>query len=390
MVAALALPGELMAQGNFVYTDDDIRGANTVSAFSVASNGALKLVPGSPFLTGGTGNGGGWYGANRAAVSPVGNFLFVSNSVSNDVSVFTINPKTGVLKLVEGSPFATGGSSGGAGIALSPTPNGMFLMAGNCSPSNVTVFRIGSTGTLTPIKGSPFHSLGCADGIMVSPNGKFLAVGEDGAFQVEMFSIARDGSLTSLGVTPTSGGAGAAGVDIKCTSKTLYLGEFGSGGTNVEAFSISSKGALTPVPGSPFASEGGSERDVVLLGRIPGEMRIFVDNQKLLFVSNEISDTITVFTVASNGSLTLVDGSPFAMHTGAEEPAGMATSWDGSLLYVANWTGRVSVFRVAKNGALTEVAGSPFATGQASGMHALTAFPQRTIPWLFAYFGLCP
>ncbi len=90
MLAALALPGSLKAQGNFVYTNDDIPfffGPNTVSGFSVASNGTLAAVPGSPFATGGNGIGTGFFASNRVKAATVGSFLFASNTGSNNVSV---------------------------------------------------------------------------------------------------------------------------------------------------------------------------------------------------------------------------------------------------------------------------------------------------------------
>ena len=108
ILVALVLPLSLRAQGNFVYTNDDKFGPNTVSGFSVASNGTLN--PGSPFATGGAGDGHDFLTTNQITVSNVGNFLFASNDISNDVSAFSINTATGTLSLVAGSPFATGGS----------------------------------------------------------------------------------------------------------------------------------------------------------------------------------------------------------------------------------------------------------------------------------------
>ncbi len=122
VLAALALPGSLRAQGNFVYTNNDVNGPNTVSGFSVASNGTLTLIPGSPFATGGTGGGFRFIASNDVTVSTAGNFLFASNGGSNDVSVFSINASTGTLSLVAGSPFPTGGSAV-LGISLSTTPD---------------------------------------------------------------------------------------------------------------------------------------------------------------------------------------------------------------------------------------------------------------------------
>ena len=56
---ALICVARLPAQGaSFVYTNND-QVANSVSAFSIGSNGALTAVPGSPFATGGAGLGVG-------------------------------------------------------------------------------------------------------------------------------------------------------------------------------------------------------------------------------------------------------------------------------------------------------------------------------------------
>src|SRR5262249_43081662 len=75
----------------FVYTNND-RIPNTVSAFSVAANGSLTPVTGSPFLTGGTGIGGGLFASNRITTAIVKNFLYAANGGSNNVSAFLINP----------------------------------------------------------------------------------------------------------------------------------------------------------------------------------------------------------------------------------------------------------------------------------------------------------
>ena len=372
MLGVLVLPGSLRAQGNFVYTNDDNPSGNTVSGFSVASNGTLTPVPGSPFATRGIGRVVGALSAsNHITVDNIGNFLFASNASSNDVSVFSINAGSGTLSLVAGSPFATGGF-GGVGISLSSTPDGRFLMAANGGSNNLTVFSIASSGALTPITDSPFPALSLPEGIKVSPDGKFLAVAEPFSNQVEMFSIASTGSLTSLGAFPGGSVGELAGVDINCAISLLYGGAFNFGQTIVDGYSIASSGTLTPVPGSPFIPGVGFDSRVVLLS--PDDKTLFVSNG-----SGTFSNTITVFSAASNGSLSLVAGSPFPMNPGASSPLGTATSQDGSLLYVASfYSNSISVFSVASNGALTEVAGSPFPTGQQGGLLSLAAFPPKS------------
>lgn len=358
--------------GNFVYTNDNTSGANTVSAFSVDANGVLTQIAGSPFATSGTGSGSGFFASNRATVCSVGNFLYASNAGSNTVSGFSIDPVTGNLISVPGSPFSTGGLAG-AGISLAETPDGQFLMAGNAGSSNVTVFRIAANGALTPITGSPFSAGASPDGMRVTPDGKFLAVAFPFALSgsVGMFTIAPSGALTPVTGSPfPDGGAGiATGVDINAASNLVFVGEATGGNTIVDVFSIAANGALAPIAGSPFLPGVGSNSNVPLLS--PDDL--------LLFVSNQASNSVTVFGVAAGGSLMLVAGSPFPVGGEASQTSGMATNSVGTFLYTANFSSHVGVFSIAANGVLTSVPGSPFSTGQGreSGLLSLTAFPPR-------------
>ena len=313
---------------------------------------------------------GRWFIASNR-ITTAGNFLFASNSESNDVSAFAIDPIAGALSPVPGSPFPTGGT-GAWGIALSATPDGRLLMAANndgASP-NVTVFNIAADGSLTPIAGSPFPTQSRPDGIKVTPNGKFLAVAEPEAGGVEMFSIASGGALTSLGKFAEGGTGSLAGVDVDCSTSFLYGGE-ASISTTVDAYNIAPDGTLTALAGSPFMPGVGASSYVVTLS----------PDDKTLFVSNQESSTITVFSVDSGGSLSLLAGSPFPMHHHVSLPTGMATSQDGTLLYVAGSKGSVSalsVFSVATDGTLAEVAGSPFFPGQPPSLLSLTAYPPKS------------
>jgi 6-phosphogluconolactonase (cycloisomerase 2 family) len=383
---------DLYAQSNFVYINNNSRNDsdpgtpvgtahNTVSAFSVGPTGALTPVPGSPFATGGLGNGVSTFSGDRAAICMIGNRLYVANQASNNVSGFDINPTTGVLTLIPGSPFATGGTSSGtgAGMSLERVPNGQFLIATNGFSGDITVFSIAPNGALTPIAGSPFPvlpppSFGAAGGIKVSPNGQFLAVTLSGTDdQVAMFSIASNGALTPVSGSPFSSPANgfAAGVDINCASNLLFVGEANSSGTNVSVFNIASNGALTS--GLAFNNSppnAGVNSSVVLLS----------PNEQFLFVSNQNSNTITVFNVAPSGSLSLVSGSPFA-NPGGNTPMQMVTNAAGTFLYVNNKAtnslmddGTVSIFSIAANGSLTPVSGSPFAAGS-SERPGIAAYP---------------
>jgi 6-phosphogluconolactonase (cycloisomerase 2 family) len=243
----------------------------------------------------------------------------------------------------------------------------------------VTVFRISRDGALSRIEESPFPTKYLPIAMKVTPDGKFLAVSEESLGEIEMFRIAGDGSLTSLGAFPAGANGYSKGIDIDCSSRFLYsgeaIGETEPGGTTVDVYSIEKDGSLIPVRGAPFTPSVGIGSQVVLLRA----------DDKQLFVSNQTSNTITVFDVDRNGSLSVLKRSPFEMNGSVQEPAGMAMSEHGDLLYVTDVlsfpeaNAAISVFRIGETGALTEVEGSPFEGNNdtGGGSQSLTAYPSK-------------
>jgi 6-phosphogluconolactonase len=275
----LLFTASLYAQ-SFVYTNNNPSGPNSVTAFSVGSNGALTQIPGSPFLTGGRGNGVGFVGSNLATICAAGDRIYISNNGDNSVTGFDINPVTGTLALVPGSPFNTGGLSG-LGISLACTPNGQFLIAANAQSSNITVFSIASNGALAPVLGSPFPvgfpGGSLPQGIKVSPDGKFLAVSLRSNGPVAMFNIGPGGELTPVPGSPFPLGNpnNPSIIDINCASSFAFVAESNNHAAIVGVFSIGPNGALTQIEGSPFIGPG-VDSEVVLLS----------PNQQFLFVSD--------------------------------------------------------------------------------------------------------
>ena len=80
-------------------------------------------------------------------------FAYVANQISNNVSGYTINPSTGALTAIAGSPFA----AGSAPFSVAVAPSGRFAYVANVISNNVSGYTIDpSTGALTAITGSPF------------------------------------------------------------------------------------------------------------------------------------------------------------------------------------------------------------------------------------------
>jgi 6-phosphogluconolactonase (cycloisomerase 2 family) len=352
---------------NFVYTNNDLAGANSVSAFSVDTNGTLSPIAGSPFLTSGAGTGGGLYSANRIIV--VNDFLYASNSASNTVSAFSIDPGSGYLTLVSGSPFSTGAfnNASQSGISLAATPDGKYLYAGstgydlNFNFGPITIFSINASGALaatgsSAAVGGPIYSM------KVSPDGKFLVVAQNQTSQIAVFAIQSDGSLQAVTNSPFTLPSGpATGVDINCASNLLYAG--GPTG-NIYAFNIASNGQLTAVTGSPFAS-GGSSNQVVTLST----------NDKTLFSSNQGDNTVTAFEVGSVGSLTVPGTSVNAAGTAGSDtlPGGLAVSKDGTFLFAADTYSAVSTFVLGGSSPLIFAS----LTSTVSPLHSLAAYPAK-------------
>jgi 6-phosphogluconolactonase len=128
-------------------------------------------VPGSPFAAG--------YGPFGVAIDPTGKFAYVANNGTasgkpGNVSAFAIDPRSGALTPVSGSPFAAGTNP--VGVAVSP--NGRFVYVPNYNSANISIFAIDAgTGALKQVKGSP-HGTGrpFPTAEAIDPRGKFVYV----------------------------------------------------------------------------------------------------------------------------------------------------------------------------------------------------------------------
>ena len=187
---------EVSPNGDFLYVSNE--GSNDVSAYMIGGTGALTPVTGSPFAAGTTPSG--------VAVSPNNAFLYVSNQGSNNVSAYTITAVTGVLvPLVSGvgNPFVAGTSPSGVTVS----PNGDFLYVSNQGSNNVSAYTITAvTGVLVPLisgVGNPFAAGTSPSGVTVSPNGSFLYVSNQGSNNVSAFTITvGTGVLASIAGSP--------------------------------------------------------------------------------------------------------------------------------------------------------------------------------------------
>ena|ERR1700688_1476286 len=169
-------PSEILItpSGKFVYVTNP--GQGTVTGFTF-SNGLLSAVPNSPIFSG--------LGAIGLAVDSSGRFLYVANAAAPNPSVpsqgnisgFNIDPNTGALTPILGSPFTSSNGSGPS--ALTVDPSGRFVYATTSGSSySIWCFAITPTnGQLTPVTSSPFSLAAGGLFALIDPSGNYLYVG---------------------------------------------------------------------------------------------------------------------------------------------------------------------------------------------------------------------
>jgi hypothetical protein len=178
-----------------LYASDPGDANGGILAFSLASDGYLSPIAGSPFSTSPdsgpsfllNGSGGG-----------SGQFLFVSLSNAGEVAVFMIDDTTGALTPVPGSPFTVGN---GPNTLIEDSANHLFVM--NTVDHTVAAFSVAANGVLTPI-GSPV-AVGTASGGMAFYPGNQLYTADTTASSIEIVNVdSTSGALSSAGSVAVS------------------------------------------------------------------------------------------------------------------------------------------------------------------------------------------
>jgi 6-phosphogluconolactonase (cycloisomerase 2 family) len=148
---------------------------------------------------------------------------------------------------------------------------------------------------------------------------------------VNVFRFAALIAVVALAATPQP--AAAQRPLVHKAINIVYTESNDPNGNAIFAFSRASDGSLTPLPGSPFPTGGLGVTPTFALGPFDADQEVILNPQgTLLFAVNGGSDTIAVFNVNFDGSLTPVNGSPFP--SGGSNPASLGLT--GNILCVVN------------------------------------------------------
>ena len=260
-------------------------------------------------------------GGPPAPPGPTGpEFVYVSNTGDDMISVLSVDKKTGGLSNVEDVPAAVG--SGLKGIAATKT----FLFAADPTTSEIFGFVINSkTGKLTP---------------------------------------------TAQGMFNTGAGTGPTAMSIPAGSTNLYVTDFAN--NQLLQFSFDKgTGALTAI-GSPVATDVGP---VSVAASNLGTA---------VFVANKTTGTITGYTRNTNNGTLTPSGSIKSLGAAFGSPNWLAADLSGATLYSADAFGGAggSIVVFSISGATLTLNGA-FSTGNLAGQPLSVAINQA-LPFVYS------
>jgi 6-phosphogluconolactonase (cycloisomerase 2 family) len=162
---------------------------------------------------------------------------------------------------------------------------------------------------------------------------------------LQLYINGATGVITQGAQTPTTENTSPTGLALLPSKKFLYA--INSRADTISIFNVASDGSLTLSTSVPA---GGSSPSAAVID----------PTGNFLLVTNNFTDNVSVFKINADGSLTPVTGSPFYANTG---PAEILITPSGNFVYVTNpGIGMITAFTFS-NGVLTQVVGTPTVPG---------------------------
>jgi 6-phosphogluconolactonase (cycloisomerase 2 family) len=329
------------AEGNTgsVYVLTNQTAGNSVAIYDRAPDGTLTAA--GMVSTGGTGTGSGLGSQGALALSRNNQWLFAVNAGSNDISVFSVGPQG--LTIV-------GRTASGGIRPISLTAHGNLLYVLNAGGSgNITGFTIGQDGALSAIPGSTQPLSGSATNpaqVSFTPDGTKLVVSEKATNIISTYPVGSDGvagvrdGYPSPGMTPF-------GFDFDNKGHLIVSEAFGgapnaSALTSYEFYQDGTLGAVSP--------SVGTHQTAACWTAVSKDGRF-------AYTTNAGSGSISGYSIAPDGSLTLLDADGRTGVTGdGSSPIDAAFSNNSRFLYVLTaGSHAIHTFDVAADGSLTSM-----------------------------------
>jgi 6-phosphogluconolactonase len=334
-----------------VYTQTNAPGGNEVLVFVRSADGSLTAA--GSVATGGNGTGSGLGDQGSLALGQGGRLLFVANAGSDEISSFRTHGRG--LELVD--TVASGGD-----LPVSVTVHRDLLYVLNAgAPGNITGFRVGSHGGLTPIPGSTRPlSAPAVDPAQVSfdPKGEVLAVTEKATNLVDTYTLGPGGIAAGPATHPSSGMT-PFGFAFDPRGRLIVSEAFGGAASALSSYDVGSNGSLAVISPSVFA---------------PGQQAacwvVVNNNGRFAYETNTGSGTVSTYSIGNDGSLSVA--AAVAGTTGGS-PIDAALTRNSRYLYVLNASlNKIDAFLARSDGSLTSLPGAGV-TGLPAGTNGLVA-----------------
>lgn len=335
-----------------VFVLSNATSGNAVLVFPRKSDGTLS-APAS-YSTGGLGTGGGLGNQGAVVLTDNGRLLYAVNAGSDEISAFRVT-RAGLRHLGNVS------SGGDEPISVTVHRRLLYVLNDGASP-NVSGFRIGPRGRLTPIAGSTLGLSGAgvpnAAQLGFSPDGSRLVVTEKATNQLTTYAVLDDGTL-SAPTAQTSAGPTPFGFAFDRRG-TLIVSEAFGGAPDASVLSSYRPSGAGWAPVSPLTATMETAACWVVV----------TPNGRFAFETNTGSNTVSAFRIGQDGSLTLLHADGVAATTGAG-PIDMDVSVNGRFLYTLNGAGgSISAFRIGADGGLDPLGTTPGLPAGANGLAA--------------------
>jgi len=310
---------------------------NAVVMYERGTDGSLAQA--GSYSTQGKGTAAGLGSQSALALSEDGRWLAAVNAGSNEVTLFSVND--------DGLVFSGKAPSGGAMPISVTIARGLVFVVNAGGTPNILGFHIGRRGGLLPIPQSAQKLTGQAPAqIALNPQADTLVVTEKGTNTIETFAV--DNGFVSAPVTQAAHGTTPFGFAFDRMGRIVVSEAFGgaAGQSAVSSYEIGDNGKINGLTGSLRTAQS-----AICWIAIPR-------NGKYAYATNTGSANLTGFSIAKDGSLSLLasNGINATLPEGSK-PGDMAITPDGRFLYaLSTGTGMISFYRIAADGTLGSIA----------------------------------
>jgi 6-phosphogluconolactonase len=231
-------PVAVAQHGNLVYVIN-FAGNSNVVGFNLDGDGYLVGIPNSIRYLSATNTG-----PSSLAFSPDGRFLLVTEKVTNNIDVFSVN-SDGSLSQPTITPDPIPGVFD---VVFSPDGAALILQTGGSvttSASSISSYLVQEGGTLVPVTGS-VPTLGTfACWIALTPNGQFAFASNTLSSSISGFAIGGSGTVTALpGTVVATQPTGTNNLDIAVSDDGEFVYTMNTGAGTIGIFAVQPNGSL--------------------------------------------------------------------------------------------------------------------------------------------------